>query len=199
MSRTTLNCLPAIGVFLAVVFLVLAASRYPGGYHWNHQFISTLFWPLTPSGDPNPARPLAVVGVIFFCLGMALLFQLMSSKANTTFHKKTIQIGGMGSMVYGLIAVTPMHNLMVTISLVFFLAAMFAVLHLLSLQRNLRLLLPGVLCLVVLLTTAVMYYGNLRFAFQPVAQKAAFVLCTGWLFTVQFANRSLKSEQKDRA
>ncbi|MCW3054311.1 MAG: hypothetical protein JWN14_3481 [Chthonomonadales bacterium] len=199
MSYTTLNRLPALGVSLAVVFLILAASRFPGGYQWNHHFISVLFWPITPGGDPNPARPLAVVGVIFFCLGMALLFHLMSSRTKTTFHKKIIQTGGIGSMVYGSIAVTPLHDLMVTISLGFFLAAVLAILHLLSLQRNLRLLSLGILCLVVLLTTAVLYYNNPLFAYLPVAQKTTFVLCTAWLFAVQYANRSMNSGEEKYA
>jgi len=199
MSRTTLNRLPAIGVSLAVVFLVLAATRYPGGYVWNRHFISTLFAPITPNGEANPARPLAVVGVALFCAGMAVLFHLLSNQTNSASHKRVIQIGGIGSMVYGAITVTPMHNLMVTISLLFFLAAVFAVLHTLSLQRDIRLFSLGLFCVVILLTTAALYYGNLLPTVLPLAQKTSFVLCTGWLFAVQYANRNLKPEEEKYA
>ena len=195
MSHKTLSRLSAIGVLVAAAFLALSATRYPGGYDWNRHFISTLFRSTTPSGAQNSARPLAIVGMLIFCASMALLFQLMSSEAKSAFHKKTIQIAGIGSMVYALLTFTLMHDLMVSISLVFFLTAMFAILHMLYSQRHIRLLSLGIFCLAILLGGAVMYYGNVLLAFLPLAQKVSYVLCVGWLFAVQFANRRMRSTQ----
>ena len=130
---------------------------------------------------------------------MGLLFQLISSEAKSAFHKKTIQIAGIGSMVYALITATRMHDLMVSISLVFFLTAMFAVLHKLYFQRQIRLFSLGILCLAILLFSAVMYYGNVLLAFLPLGQKVSFASCVGWLFAVQFTNRRMRSTQNDHA
>src|ERR1041385_9029755 len=129
MPLITIRRLPAMGLALALVLLEIAVVRYPGGYNGPRHFISTLFAGTTTSGEPNPSRPFAIAGIFFFYTSMALLFQLTSSKASSRFHKKTIQIGGIGSMVYGFLAVTRLHDLMVTIALGFFLTAMIAALN----------------------------------------------------------------------
>jgi len=199
MSHKTLSRFSVIGLPVAVAFMGLATTRYPGGYDWNRHFLSTLFPTTTPSGVQNPARPLVIVGMLIFCASTAVLFQLISSEAKFAFHKKTIQIAGIGSMVYAAFTVTLMHNLMVDISLVFFLTAMAAVLHMLYFQRRIRLLSLGILCLAVLLGSAVMYYGNVLLAFLPLAQKMSFASCVGWLFAVEFANRGVRSTQSGPA
>ena len=186
MSQRVLRLLPAVGVLVGVSLLGLAATKYPGGYHWSRQTLSTLFVPITPSGAENPGRLFAVMGVLAMAWGMAVLFQFLSSEAKSAFHKKTIQIGGIGSMVYAAFTVTPIHDLMVDIAFVFFLAMMFAVLHMIYGERHFRLFSLGILCLAILLGSAVIYYGNILFDFLPSVQKVSYILTLAWLFAVQF-------------
>lgn len=58
-------------VGLAVVLFGVAAAQYPGGYSWLQQSISSLFQPLTVSGEANRARPVAILAVLAFCAGIA--------------------------------------------------------------------------------------------------------------------------------
>jgi hypothetical protein len=202
MSHRVLNRLPVIGVLGGGALLGLAATKYPGGYHWSRNTISALFARANPSGTENPARSLAVIGVLTMIGGMAVLFHLMSSEAKSAFHKKTIQIAGIGSMVYAAFTVTPMHDLMVSISLVFFLAMMFAVLHMIYFERHFRLFALGIVCLAILLASAAMYYGNVFLEFLPLGQKLSLALTVVWLFAVQFGkfrNHRPRSAQNDKA
>jgi hypothetical protein len=186
MWRRLFNRLPLIGVLVGVAFIGIAATKYPGGYRWGHQTISALFAPLTTDGVENPARLLAVVGVLTIMTGMAILFYVVSSQTKSVFHKKTIQIAGIGSMVYLGLTVTPMHDLMVSIALVFFLVLMFAVLHMVYFENHFRLFLIGMVCLALQLGGAVIYYGKLFLEVLPLVQKTSLVLTVAWLLGVQF-------------
>lgn len=134
----------------------------------------------------NPARLLAVVGVLTIMTGMAILFYVVSSQTKSVFHKKTIQIAGIGSTVYLGLTVTPMHDLMVSIALVFFLVLMFAVLHMVYFENHFRLFLIGMVCLGLQLGGAVIYYGKLFLEVLPLVQKTSLVLTVVWLLGVQF-------------
>ena len=183
----TLNRIPLAGVLIALVLFIWAASKYPGGYDWANDFISTFFAATTPSGDVNEARYYAVAAMFVLCVSVAILFHVLSTCANRLVHHKVLQIGGIGSMVYAFLVVTPMHDLLVSISLVFFLAAMAAAIHLLYVERRWVLFWAGLMCLGILLSAAAMYYGNVLWNLLPLAQKASFVVCLIWLLAMQFA------------
>jgi hypothetical protein len=147
--------------------------------------ISALFQPATPSGVVNPARPLAVLGVLTAMSGIALLFHLVSSRTRSAFHKKAIQIGGIASTAFATLTVTLLHDLMVGVALVCFVVALSAVLHMLYSERVLGLFALGVLFVALELGTAVLYFGQIFLEFLPAGQKAALVLIGLWLFAVQ--------------
>ena len=160
----------------ATLTFVVSAARYPGGYDWANQSISSLFQPVTAAGFENSARPLAVVAVLLFCVGVAAAFQIISTRVRTRFHHKTIQITGIGSMVYAFLVVTPMHDLLVGIALLLFLIAMLATFHMLFLDGRLLMLLAGMVCLSGTLWNATMYYGGWLLGFLPLVQKGAMLL-----------------------
>lgn len=185
MNRRVLKLLPVAGVLSGTALLGLAAARYPGGYRWTEHTISALFQPATPSGGVNPARPLAVLGVLTAMSGIALLFHLVSRRTRGTFHKKAIQLAGIGSAVFATLTVALLHDLMVGLALVCFVVAISAVLHMLYRERTLGLLALGVLALAIELGTAVLYFGQVFLECLPAGQKAALVLIGFWLFAVQ--------------
>ena len=118
------------------------------------------------------------------CLNMAVLFKVISGRASRRVHRKTIEIGGIGSMVYGFLVVTPMHDLLVGIALLFFLSAMVAALHWLWVEGRSALFWTGLVSLGLLAATAAMYYGGWLWHWLPIAQKVSFVACIGWLLTL---------------
>jgi hypothetical protein len=55
-----------------------------------------------------------------FCTSIGVLFRNISSKVKSRFHRKTIEIGGIGTAIYAFLVITPMHDLLVSIALLFF-------------------------------------------------------------------------------
>jgi len=185
--------LPLFGVLASLVLFALSTARYPGGYDWANHSISRLFQPAALNGAENPTRPLAVLAMFIFCVSMGVVFKNVSRRGKTRFHKKTIEIAGIGSMVYAFLVVTPMHDALVGVALLFFVTAMLVTLHVLYLERHSAMLYAGIVCLALSLSNAVMYYGNVLFGFLPIVQKTSVAMWVSWLFALQFA------ESKGRA
>ena len=185
MERRVISALPVTGVLTGTALLGVATTWYPGGYRWSEHTISALFQPATPGGVVNPARPLAVLGVLTAMSGIALLFYLVSSQTTSVLHKTTIQIGGIASAAFTTLTVTLLHDVMVALALVCFVVALSAVLHMLYRERVLGLFALGILFVAIELGTAVLYFAQIFLEFLPAGQKAALVLMGLWLFVVQ--------------
>ena len=184
--------LPLVGVVLAVCILAVAASRYPGGttdsiesvgYDWARNTLSSLFQPKALNGSPNSARIVAIVAALLYCLSMALVFGRIGARATSTIRRKAIQIGGIGSMVYAFLAVTPMHDLMVSIALVFFMVAVAAVLHGHFSEGRMRLFGIGLICVALPTFNAAMYFGDFLYSMLPAVQKLGTVAVATWLLS----------------
>jgi hypothetical protein len=123
----------------------------------------------------------AIGAVLCYSAALGFLFYQLSVFAPTRAHKKILQIAGIASVVYSSFTMTPMHDLVVTISFVSFLIAAGAVLHCLYLRRAHSLLLFGGLSLGAQGVAAVLYYGGYFGTALSIAQKVSLALCTGWL------------------
>lgn len=137
--------LPVIGIAVALSLFVVAVSRYPGGtmdcagtvgYSLAHNFISSLFAPRALNGAANPARYIAIPALLLLCLSLGVVFRQTSRKARSRVHRKVIEAGGIGSMVYIFLIATPMHDSMVSVGLLFSLVAVLATAHMLYLERR---------------------------------------------------------------
>jgi hypothetical protein len=89
-------------------------------------------------------------------------------------------------MVYGFLVTTPMHDLMVSIGLLFSLVALLATAHLLYIERRWLLFGCGAIGITLLLVSAAMYYGKVFYGLLPVVQKVSLVACIGWLSFVHY-------------
>jgi len=196
MNRRILSALPVTGVLAGTALLGLATTAYPGGYRWSEHTISALFQPATPGGVANPARPLAVTGVLAAMSGIALLFHLTSNQAGSAFQKKAIRTGGISSTAFATLTVTLLHDLMVGLSLVCFVVALCAVLHMLYRERARILFTLGVLFVAIELGTAVLYFGQVFLEWLPAGQKAALVLIGLWLLAVQHRSGVLETSSR---
>lgn len=184
MSQNIVRLSPIAGVVAAIGLLVISSLQYSGDVHWTRVTVSLLCAPTLPNGDPNLSRGLPIVALLLLCVSMSVLFEFISRRADTRLVRSTIQIGGIGSMVYALLTATPMHNLMVNIALVFFLVAVIAILRMLYQKRVFGLVIAGAACIVLKLASASMYYTNTLTEIWGVLQKLSFVLTTVWMFTV---------------
>ncbi len=185
-SRTTPRepIWPLVGVVVAAVLFAIAAARYPGGYDWGSQTISILFQPLAANGLDNGARPFAALAVLSFCTGIAVAFARIARRGRSRFHRKTIQIAGVGSMVCASLVVTPMHDLVAGVAVLLFVIAMFATFHMLWSEHRRGMVAAGLLCLSGTVFNAAMYYGEVMPGFLPLVQKVSIVAWVGWLFAL---------------
>ena len=95
-------------------------------------------------------------------------------------------------MVYASLAFTVLHNLMVTIALGFFVVAVLALLQALYASRAMPFLVAGCACLVVLIASATLYYGDLYPEALPWGQRASFAFFAIWLVSLDFAVPALR-------
>jgi hypothetical protein len=183
------SIIPLLGVLASAILFVLAAARYPGGYDWFGQSLSSLFQPSALNGSLNTSRPLAALAVLVFCTSIAIVFNTIARSSPSRFHRKTIQIAGIGSMVYAALVVTPMHDVLVNVALLFFVTAMITIFHCLYLERRIGMLSAGVACLGLTLCNATMYYGEVLYGFLPIVQKVSTVMWVLWLFGLSLRDR----------
>ena len=103
---------------------------------------------------------------------MAIVFNTIAKRGPSRFHRKTIQIAGIGSMVYAALVVTPMHDVLVGVALLFFVTAMVTIFHRLYLERRFGMLGAGIACLALTLCNATMYYGAVLRLILPSSRRS---------------------------
>ena len=184
MDIRIIRWIPIAGVIAAISLLAIATFLYTGDVHWTRVTVSLLCAQSLPDGGPNPGRGLPIFALLLLCVSMALLFELISRFADSKSLRKTIQISGIGAMVYALLTATPMHNLMVNIALAFFLAAIITICYMLHRKRQHAMVFIGIACVVIKLGSMSLYYTNTYIEIWGVLQKLSFILTTCWLFAV---------------
>ena len=151
--RLIYKLLSIVGILLSFLCVVVAVKLYPGEYDFNHDYISTLL-----RGNSGPGRLPACIGVVLYCLSLAAIFDRLGRTTEFSKYSMIIRIGGIGSMVYNAFAITPLHDLVVTISIAFFIAAILPLLWTLYVGRHMKLLFVGIGCFILLFASATMYY-----------------------------------------
>lgn len=169
------------GILVAAACLWVATTRLPGGYDWGRDYISTLL-----RGPAGPERVPAIAGVLLFCTGTAFVFERLSRAVELAKNSKLIRIAGIGSQVYMSLTVTPMHDLMVTISFVFLTVAILALIHALYVGREVGFFVAGCVCLAALVVSAAIYYSGYFVAALPWTQKAWLALFAVWVVGLDF-------------
>jgi hypothetical protein len=187
--------------------LILVATRlYPGGtlddptvvgFDWSRHYLTQLFRPVALNGEMNAGRPYAAVAMWLFCVGMAELFRQLAKEMGSTTHGKWVRIFGIATMVYAALTVTRMHDLMVTIALVFFISAEVVLLHWLWRRSQLPQWTAGIANLALLLTAAFVYYGQVAMVVLPTLQKLVFLSSVGWLFWLHKSSAMPQAPQKE--
>lgn len=187
---------PLLCLFCTGVLFVLGAANYPGGtnlsadtigYDWSENTISALFQPNALNGTSNPARYYAIPAMFIYFLSLVFIFRLIAQKAASKFHRKTIEIAGIGFAIYAFLVVTPMHNLMVSIALLFFIATVLTILHDLYLRKRMLLLMFGLFSISLPLINAAMYYGDFLYGMLPILQKSGAIACAIWFVALYYA------------
>src|SRR5687767_12016141 len=114
-----------ICIIISVVLLLIASLFYPGGsildknstgFDWSKNFISNLFAAKAINGSENASRFWAIIGMAFHSVGYGIFFINMSKKISASHAATILKIIGAINIVFNFLIVTPLHDIMVTIS-----------------------------------------------------------------------------------
>ncbi len=117
------------GVAISLILMIIAISVYPGGsmfdknsvgFNWTTNFISNLFATKALNGAENPSRLWAYSGMIILPFSYAIFFINMSKKIPEKNAGNIIKYGGVANILCMFLIVTPLHDLMLNISITLF-------------------------------------------------------------------------------
>ena len=118
-----------IGLTISLVSLIIAILIYPGGsmfdknsigFNWSKNFISNLFGAKALNGDENPSRIWAYIGMILLPLSYAIFFNNLAKKIPEKNAANILKYGGAANILCMFLIVTPLHDLMLNISISLF-------------------------------------------------------------------------------
>ncbi len=175
-----------IGVVISLILMIIATLVYPGGsifdrnsvgFDWTKNFISNLFATKALNGSENSSRIWACLGMIILPSSYALFFINMSKKIPEKNAGNILKYGGVANILCMFLIVTPLHDLMLNISITLFWTCIFIV-TVFILKTRLHLF--KLLCIVCLV---IFYYSIYLWAISdwdllPLMQKLNFINST---------------------
>ncbi|WP_343318328.1 hypothetical protein [Sphingobacterium multivorum] len=114
-----------IGMIIALIFMYIAISVYPGGtyqnessigFDWSKNFFSNLFGEKALNGAENTAKYWAFIGMFFYSISCAVFFVHISKKIPNTTASNFIKYVGVLTMPFTFFIITSFHDLMLAIS-----------------------------------------------------------------------------------
>lgn len=183
------------GLVISLSFLFVATLYYPGGsqydknsigFDWKNNYLSNLFGAKAVNGSDSASRPWAIAGMLFLCASSALFFIEFSKKIPSKGSAKIIRYFGAGAMIFAFLAVTPYHDIMVTIAGTMALVSMFYI-TVFVLKSGLRLFkILSIICLLAYYSSNFVYYTRIYLEFLPILQKLTLFLTVTWIISLQY-------------
>ena len=158
------------------------------GFDWTKNFISNLFGAKALNGAENPSRIWAYAGMILLPVSYALFFINMSKKLPEKNVANILRYAGVANIFFMFLIVTPLHDLMLNISITLFWTC-FGFVAGFILRSRLHLF--KFLCIVCLL---IFYYSIFLWATNewdllPVLQKVNFINSTLLILGLEYFTR----------
>lgn len=190
--KNILVLIPFLGTILFVLLYVVAALLYPGGsqvdekaigFSWINNYWCNLINERAINGEPNPAKPLAMAGMIVLCVSLAFFWILFPNHINLqTKLKRVIQITGLLAAVIAFLLFTNMdHDLITYLASGFGLIATVGTFIGLYKQRWFGLFLFGLMNMLLVGLNNYVYYTKGLIIYLPVIQKISFATFLIWI------------------
>ena len=163
-----------ISLVISVILIVIATLVYPGGsildknsigFGWSKNFLSNLFATKAINGSENPGWIWALIGMAFHSVGYGIFFINMSKKMSSRLAATVLKFVGATNIVFNFLIATPLHDLVVLISIVLTLIGLFTI-TVFILMSKLRLL---KFCCVICLLTYYCFFSLFGFGYLGLA------------------------------
>ena len=188
-----LKFLAYLGLSLFVVLYALSALSYPGGsdFHPHNQGFSIIenYWcellgENAKNGGKNEAQTSGILALITLNSTLTLLWYRISKAIKTkTILKQLIFFCGLGSVLFSSFVFTNWHDILIGISVLLGLIAIFFTIFLFKNQRIFNL---GLWCIILILLNVIIYFTNLGIYYLPLLQKFTFVCVLLWFLMLNF-------------
>lgn len=184
--------LPVGGTILFAVLYFLAACFYPGGsqadanargFSWVNNYWCNLLNEKAINGQPNSARPVALLAMIVLSVTFSAFWLLFA--ANSRIGKMLryiIGVSGVLSMVIGFFLFTATdHDMVTNLASAFGLVAVIGTLAGLYTMKCRGLFVYGLINLVLVAANNYVYYNKELLLYLPVVQKITFAAFLIWV------------------
>lgn len=187
-----------IGIVISFILLIIAISLYPGGsmfdknsvgFDWTKNFISNLFAAKALNGSENASRIWACLGMIVLPCSYAIFFVNMSKKIPDKNVGMILIYGGAINILCMFLIVTPLHDLMLNISITLFWTCI-VVITVFILKTRLHLFkFLCITCLVIFYYSLYLWATN-NWGLLPIVQKLNFINSTLLILGLEYFTRS---------
>ncbi len=195
--------IPSAAVAIFLCFYMVAGWLYPGGTKFDpgrmgfsmvDNYWCDLLDEPTYGGHQNPARPVALVGILILCTGLMvfwwrapLLFPDSASKG------WVVRITGIGSGATLPLVATPQHDLAINIAGILGFIALGISLNVLKKRRETLPMLLGQGTLVFSLLNFLSWQTGIGLLWLPLLQKIAFAVFLLWVVVISRSFSSVDS------
>jgi len=185
----------ATGILCSMLLFSVAVFLYPGGsyfdpysqgFDWQYNYLSNLFNKTAINGMPNSARFWAVGGMFFLCLSFALFFIRFTKNISSKSGQLVIKYAGIASMVCAFLTVSPLHDLMISLSVSLALITLFYITIFLFKSENNPLKVLGVITLIVSYFSSYIYFTQNFIDLLPLMQKITLLINLSFVLSVEY-------------
>jgi hypothetical protein len=170
----------------------MATLYYPGGsqidknsigFSWVNNYWCNLLNDTAINGHPNPAKPIAMAGMLVLCLTLAYFWFLFPREMSLNNNwKNTIQFSGAASMVIAFFLFTDFnHDLVTNLASIFGLIATVGTFVGLYQSKWKKLFVFGLFNILLVCLNNYVYYNKDMIVYLPVIQKISFASFLIWV------------------
>jgi len=185
---------PIIGMVIYVIVFSIAALDYPGGsynlpqydgHSYFHNFLCDTMLPLTPGGELNLARPLAIMAHLILSAVMISFFyflpEIFDRKNRNT---KLMRVLGMLTMTVFIFMYTEYHDLIVVLTGILGSLALIPFFIELRKFTHRGLTFIAILCYLMSIVVFFIFVTKIGYYYLPMLQKITFVVDAFWVIWV---------------
>lgn len=187
--------IPVFGTMLFVVLYVVATYFYPGGsqvdkhsigFSWANNYWCNLLNEPAINGQPNPAKPIAMTGMLVLCLTLSFFWFLFPRHIRVgKFGNPAVQISGILAMTIAFFLFTNIdHDLVTNLASIFGLIATVGTFIGLYKARWYALFVFGCLNLLLVGLNNYVYNTNALIVYLPIIQKISFATFLIWICSI---------------
>jgi len=184
-----------LGIALSLVLLTVAVNSYPGGnqfsansigFDWKQNYLCNLFGETAMNGAPNSARVWAIGGWFILCATFASFFIGFSKNIAAKGAARIICYCGILGTTAAFLVVTPLHNVAITLTLVFLMISALYITIFIFKSKMTWLKILSILLFLIAYATAALYYTSFHLEILPSMQKATLVVFLTWVLSLQY-------------